>query len=214
MPFSLADLFGKIKVSPEDAASFGVTDLDDDEDIPPARIKPAKAKLSETQAPEPDPQLSARMQQLEKDLAAERDARATEKAERDAERKTELAARIKDDAKAFANKVVADNKLMGQTAELATLYAYINLSVAGLPTDGLQPVKALERFTSAIPPHNLRSEALPKERDPENIFALDNHARGGSGDNGKMGDARKIELLSHYPEGAAIIAAMARNGTA
>lgn len=205
---SLADLFGRIKAEPEHAEALGLGDLEEIDDDGPHARGFAAARLSVTEPAPPHPEVL----KLREDLAAERLARQQEKEQREAERKAEAALKIKADAQAFATATVKDGKSMpfGRD-DLATVYSYIHLSAAGLSTEGLDAPKALERFTAAIPPHNLTAEALgdnaaaPAGRTAQ----LENGSRGADA---PMTEARKREILEAHPDGAAALAILNRNG--
>lgn len=209
MHISLGSLLGKLRVSREEVAELGLGDALDDEDEANARAVVGKFTQGERlSSPPPPADLSPEIKRLSEQLAAEQKARADDNERREQEKRTERVTRIKSEASDFAAKHVASGQILPAGKDsLTTLHAFVNLSAAGLPTDGLDAVTALDRFLKDLPSHDLTSERVAADGSlPKDLRPLSNDAG-----NGEVTKARKIELLNGYSMGDAAIASLNGN---
>lgn len=126
----------------------------------------------------------------------------------------ERVAAVKADADRFATNLVTSSKLLPAGREpMANLHAFAQLSAAGLPTEGIDPVASLNGVVSGLVPHNLTAEALgDSAAAPMGKTAkLENGSRG---DDAPMTEARCLEILESHPDGPAAIALLRKNGSA
>lgn len=91
---------------------------------------------------------------------------------------------LKDAATAHAMTLVMSGRLLKCGAPgLATLHAIASLQAAGLPTDGLDPVKALATLETGLVPHNLTAPAIADATAEQlGLLTLPNGSRAGEVD--------------------------------